>query len=68
VLAFILVAVNCSVAMLAKGNQVIFRIGARVTAELLVVDLESLPCSTALAPPTIPLKDLPAQLLVCVGV
>jgi hypothetical protein len=39
-----------------------------VTAETLVVDLKLLFCSTALAPPTIPFKNLPAQLLVGIGV
>jgi hypothetical protein len=56
------------VTSLAEGNQVFLRVIAQVTAELLVVDLKVLPCSTALAPPTVPLKNLPAQLLVSVGV
>jgi hypothetical protein len=35
-----------------------------MTAELLVVDLKVVHCSTALVPPTIPIENLPAQLLV----
>jgi len=41
---------------------------ARVTAEFLVVDLQLLHRSTALASPSISFKDLPAQLLVSVGI
>jgi hypothetical protein len=36
--------------------------------ELLVVDLQLMCRSAALAPPAIPRKDLPAQLLIGVGV
>ena len=57
-------SVNCFVTMIAKGNQVVFRIGAQVTPELPVVDLKLLHCATALAPPTIALEDPLAQLLV----
>jgi hypothetical protein len=39
-----------------------------MTPELLVVDLQLVRRSAALAPPAIPLKDLPAQLLIGVGV
>jgi hypothetical protein len=39
-----------------------------VAAELPVVDLQLLHGPTALARPTIALENLPAQLLVCVGV
>lgn len=56
------------VTSLTKRDQVFFRIVARVTAELLVVDLKVKHCSAALAPPIIPLKDPSAQLLVGVQV
>jgi hypothetical protein len=56
------------VTTIAKSDQIFFRVIARVTAEFLVVDLKVVHCSTALAPPTIPLENLAAQLLVCPGV
>ena len=45
---------------IAKCNQVFFRVIARVTAELLVVNLKVLHGSTGLAPPSIPFQDLVA--------
>jgi len=51
----------------AQSIQVPLRILACVTAEFFVVDLQFAHCSTALAPPAIPLEDLPAQLLVGIG-
>jgi hypothetical protein len=56
-----------SVTKMAKGDEVFFRVVAGVTAEFLVVDLQLTHCSAALAPPSIPLEDLPAQLFVGVG-
>jgi hypothetical protein len=56
------------VTMIANSDQVVLRVVARVTSELLVVDLQLLHCSTTLAPPTIALENLPAQFLVGVWI
>jgi hypothetical protein len=54
-------SVNKLVTSVAEGNQVIFRVVARATAEPLVVGPEGFAGSTGLTSPTIPLKNLSAR-------
>jgi hypothetical protein len=49
------------VAKIAQSDQVVFRVAARMTAELLVMDLKLLHGSTALTPPTISFEHSPRQ-------
>ena len=57
-----------SVAIIAKSDQVLFRIIAGLTTELLVVHLKLLHSPTGLTPPIVAPKYLQAQFVVCIGV
>ena len=60
-------AVQLFMAARAQGNQVGIFVGALLTAQLAVMDLQVLPGAADLASPTVPLHDPLAKLLVRVG-
>lgn len=58
---------HCRVASIAQRDQVLFRIVARVTPEIFMVDLKVGHRAACLASPTISAEDLVAQLFINVG-
>ena len=55
---------NHLVTIVAKSDQVLFRIISRTAPELFVMDLKPLHRSTVLTSPVIPIENLPAYFLV----
>jgi hypothetical protein len=61
-------SMNSGVARRAQGNQIIFCIGARVAAELLVVNFKIGHRAAILTPPAVASQDLLTQRFVRCGV
>jgi hypothetical protein len=51
----------CRMTVVAQSNQVLFRVGARVASELLVVNFQMRPRAADLAAPGVTLQDGPMQ-------
>jgi hypothetical protein len=57
----LLISVFRRMTVVAKSDQVLFRVVSRVAAKLLVVNFQMRRCPADLASPAVPLQDAPMQ-------